>query len=63
MSGTDILIPQKSKGGIVPPRLVISRVPWGVRKTLVWGLKVVGRGVVNDVFAKTPLYRQYIKEI
>ena len=38
------------------------RVPWGV-ENLGLGFESGRKGVVNDVFAKTPLYRQYIKEI
>ena len=30
--------------------LVICGGPWVIRKTMIWAIKVIGRGVVNDVF-------------
>ena len=48
---TTDLFPRKSKGGAnIATMLVISRGPWVIGKTMVWATKVVGRGVVNDVF-------------
>ena len=29
---------------------VICGAPWVIRKIMIWAIKVIGRGVVNDVF-------------
>ena len=43
--------------------LVICGGPWVIRKTIIWAMKVIGRGVVNDVFEngrfKGNLYWKY----
>ena len=46
------LFPRKSKGGGAnnATMLVICGAPWVIRKTMIWAIKVIGRGVVNDVF-------------
>ena len=45
--------------------LVICVGPWVIRKTKIWAIKVIGRGVVNDVFEngrfKGNLYWKYRK--
>ena len=47
------LFPRKSKGGANnATMLVICGAPWVIRKTMIWAIKVIGRGVVNDVFEK-----------
>ena len=51
------------RGATNATMLVIGGSPWVIRKTMVWAIKVIGRGVVNDVFAKRSLYRENIKEI
>ena len=38
------------RGANIATMLVISRGPSVIGKTMVWATKVVGRGVVNDVF-------------
>ena len=55
------LIPHKSKGvGAASPLfLVISGGVLRVGKISFWPKKVGGRGVVNDVFVKYPLYRDF----
>ena len=43
--------------------LVMCRGPWVIRKTKIWAIRVIGMGVVNDVFEngrfKGNLYWKY----
>ena len=57
------LFPQKSRvGASIATTLVVWRVPQINRKTLVWVSRVVGTGVVHDVFEIYQLYGDFIKE-